>query len=257
MGFNHTENTASFEKLKTQIQEIFDFAIAVDYGVAALKLQLGLLDKGKIQNLPRPDFYKGETTSEKLRSQTHGYKNQLSKYLYLSSFSFFESYIGNVINELIEKEFELVEDLDIRSRISNPKLEGAKRLLNSSSKSSHNGRYEVKSKFLRSEKYLPAKELWIDTTVKILKKRIEDLKANEIPSFLSNFFHLELEETDVNKFGEYRGLRNDIAHGDEIQIGLNKVKEMNRFFKKMAKRIDKHMKNHFVMPKNYKERKTP
>ncbi|MBK6994358.1 MAG: hypothetical protein IPH31_05330 [Lewinellaceae bacterium] len=104
MGYNHTENTASFEKLKTQIQDVFNFAISVDYGVAALKLQLGLLDKGAISNLPRPEFYKGDTTPDKLRSQTHGYKNQLSKYLYLSSFSFFESYIGNVIRELVEKQ---------------------------------------------------------------------------------------------------------------------------------------------------------
>lgn len=253
MAFNHTENTVSYGKLKTQIQQIFDFAIAVDYGIAALKLQLNLYEKGIIANLPRPDFYTAETTSTKLREQTHGYKNQLSKYLYLSSFSFFESYLGNVIKEVVELQLNFLSKSEIHSRISNEKLVNLKRTLNCNTNPKHEDRYISKSNHLRAENYLIAKDLWFDTSIKLLLKRVSDLKANEIPSFLNEYFYISLEEDEIRFFGDYRGLRNNIAHGDDVTVGLKKVAEMNKFFKHLAKKIDKHLIAHFVKPKNYRE----
>jgi hypothetical protein len=253
MSFNHTENTVSFEKLKNQIQEVFNFAISVDYGIAALKIQLKLYDKGKV-DLPRPDYYTSKTTAKQLKNQTHGYKNQLSKYLYLSSFSFFESYLGNVIKEVAELQFDYLDKFEIQTRISNQKLVNLKRSLSGNTNLRHEDRYKSKSNHLREENYLASKDLWFDSSMKLALNKVSNLKANEIPSFLKEYFHLTITEDDIRLFGDYRGLRNDIAHGDEISIGLRKVTEMNNFFKHFAKKIDKHLIAHFVKPKNYREK---
>ena len=64
-------STNAYNVWKVESQAIFDFSVLVSYSVPSLKMQISLLEKGKIQSLPRPDYYRstkeGYYASDNLR----------------------------------------------------------------------------------------------------------------------------------------------------------------------------------------------
>lgn len=242
--------TTAYNTLQSQVQESFDFAVMVCHSVPALKLQMKLLDEGKINKLPDPDYFTKNTTVE-LRSQANGYKENLSTYLFLSSFSFFENYFGTVLEEIFDFNSSIPSDAVIKERLDKNTDTKSKRALKSGYDGRHQQRYEKYSRELKSNDYITPDKLKRIVGFNNLLKTIKELKANQIPEFLINNLKVDISEDEKGKFNTYRQLRNDIAHGDKPSLTLKKVKEANTFLRKFAAKIDDYLTEHFIKLNNY------
>jgi len=174
--------TNAFNTLQNQVQETFDFAVMVCHSVPALKLQMKLLDDGKITKLPDPDYFTKNTTAE-LRSQANGYKDNLATYLFLSSFSFFENYFGAVLEEIFDFNTAIPDNDDIKDSLNNNTDIKSKRALKSGYDKRHQQRYVKYSNELKASDYITPTELKKIVAFNNLHKTINDLKANQIPDF--------------------------------------------------------------------------
>lgn len=246
------KKTSSYITLQTQVQAIFDFAVIVCHSVPALKLQMKLLDEGKITKLPKPDYFEVSNSSSQLREQAKDYKDKLATYLFLSSFAFFENYLGSVLKEVLSLSITIPEKTIIKNSLINNNNTKPKKILRSSFDQRHIQRYQKYSKELNDNDYIHPEKLISIIAVESLINTIQDLKANQIPDFLIKSFKMDISDVDKNTFGTYRQLRNDIAHGDNPRITMNKVKEANKFLRKFAKNIDEYLIEHYVKIHNYK-----
>lgn len=246
------KRTTSYTTLQTQVQSIFDFAVVVCHSVPALKLQMKLLDDGKITKLPDPDYFEANNPTSKLRQQADGYKDKLATYLFLSSFAFFENYLGSVLKEVLNLSVTIPEKTFLNNSLTNNTDTKPKKILRSNFDQRHLQRYEKYSRELDANDYIHPDNLISIIAVENLIKSINDLKANQIPDFLINSFKMDISEADKTTFGTYRQLRNDIAHGDNPTVTMRKVKEANKFLRKFATQIDEFLIEHFVKISNYK-----
>lgn len=246
------KRTTSYTTLQKQVQSIFDFAVVVCHSVPALKLQMKLLDDGKITKLPDPDYFEANNPTTKLREQADGYKDKLATYLFLSSFAFFENYLGSALKEVLELSVTVPEKSSLKSSLTNNTNTKPKKILRSSFDQRHLQRYDKYSRELDATDYIHPDNLVSIISVENLIKTITDLKANQIPDFLVNTIKMDISEADKNSFGTYRQLRNDIAHGDNPTVTMRKVKEANKFLRKFATQIDEFLMEHYVRIDNYK-----
>lgn len=242
--------TVSYNTLQRQVQESFDFAVMICHSVPALKLQMKLLDEGKINKLPDPDYFTLNTTIE-LRGQSTGYKEKLATYLFLSSFSFFENYFGAVIDEIFSFSSLIPTEESLKDSLNKNTDIKSKRVLRSGFDQRHQQRYEKYSNELKSNDYISPDNLKKIIAFSNLKKSVKDLKANQIPNFMINSLKIDVTEDEKGKFNTFRQLRNDIAHGDNPNLTLKKVKEANTFLRKFAAKIDDFLTEHFVKLNNY------
>lgn len=242
--------------LQTQVQSIFDFAVVVCHSVPALKLQMKLLDDGKITKLPDPDYFEANNPTSKLRQQADGYIDKLATYLFLSSFAFFENYLGSALKEVLNLSVTIPEKKALKSSLTNNTNTKPKKILRSSFDQRHLQRYEKYSRELDAANYVHPDNLISTIAVENLIKSINDLKVNQIPDFLINSFKMDISVADKMTFGTYRKLRNDIAHGDNPTVTMRKVREANKFLRKFATQIDEFLIEHFVKIDNYKRSQT-
>ena len=242
--------TNAFNTLQSQVQETFDFAVMVCHAVPALKLQMKLLDDGRITKLPDPEYYTKNTTAE-LRSQAGGYKENLATYLFLSSFAFFENYFGAVLDEIFDFNTVIPNNDSLKDCLTKNTDTKSKRALKSEYDNRHKQRYEKFSNELRANDYVTSAELKKIVAFNNLQKTIKDLKANQIPEFLINHLKIDVTEDEKGKYNTYRQLRNEIAHGDKHSLTLTKVKEANAFLRKFAAKIDDFLSEHYIRLNNY------
>lgn len=253
---NILKNTNAYLRLKKQVQETFDFAVVVCHSIPALKRQIALLNDGTISSLPKPDYFpEGVTPPSQLKQQAIDYKRQLSSYLLLSCFSFFEAFVIDAVNEMIEfhggiekfiRRAEKRERDNINETLSS-NLEKAKRILSKPDKAAHILRYQKYSKTLVDNGYRFPTERFSAYGARMLVQRIGNLRANDIPDLLKNGLYMDISEREIQKFHEIRDIRNKIAHGEKVNLYLRNISEKNNFLRNMAKLTDQHLvKNFFI-----------
>ena len=101
---NMIKHTLAFKRLKTEQQNILDFTVLVCYAIPNLKKSIkGFKENVKnYEKLAKADYFIEEINLPKIEKLVQDYKGDLGKYTLLSAFSFFESYIKDVVNELID-----------------------------------------------------------------------------------------------------------------------------------------------------------
>ena len=57
----------------------------------------------------------------------------------------------------------------------------------------------------------------------------------------------DLTEEEVESFHQIRTLRNNIAHGRKVNLDVKSVTEKNKTLTKLAKKVDLHITNHFMI----------
>src|SRR6185369_13027352 len=60
------------------------------------------LEHNSVPKLPDPDFFQKPTSINRLKEIMPGYKKTLGAFLLLTSFSYFEAYVGNIFKEIFE-----------------------------------------------------------------------------------------------------------------------------------------------------------
>lgn len=264
-------STDSFNRLKSEQQKILDFAVLVCHAVPNVKKTIkGHEKKVKHFSIPKPDYFK-LTTNERLLELSKEYKENLAKYLIISSFSFFESYFKSVLKELLEFQGGIDKFADTISKKhkaiiaqNNNSAKKHKRKLQEPFRKKNYKKYEKHRKALmnHSEFKMPS-ELFSFFGVKHFFELVNSnsFRSAMIPDLLEKGLLMDLNDK-VNKtsslkdkniketFDTMRKLRNKISHGDKTDIDLQKTIDYIRFLKFLSIKIDKHLIENFFILEN-------
>ncbi|MEM7183544.1 MAG: HEPN domain-containing protein [Spirochaetota bacterium] len=115
-------------------------------------------------------------------------------------------------------------------------------------------RYKKYSKLLKEEGYVKPKTILEVSLQKLLLEKLDSLKANEIPTFLEELFHFQIDQTTKDNFQNIRQNRNSIAHGDKkFTPTLNDVIKTNQQLKKLSTEIENYINANLIPLNNYQE----
>lgn len=259
--------TEAFVKWQNNTQEIFDFSVLVHYAVPALKQQIRLVETKKISQLCRPDYYRSHKENYysdpnllcRMKQRAIGYKSHVADYLLLSLFSYFEAFVIDIIKEFLEfhggiSTFQsfavqkskysmtvLSEDKQIKKYRNKLKPTLAK----NQPDRKHATRELKKTLFQFPSDHFAAYGIYM------LGKKIDDLKAKDIPEVLMNVLLIELSVDDVRNFHNIRNIRNSIAHGQTIHLNIKLVTEYNTMMMELARKINEHVSDFFKIYEKY------
>jgi hypothetical protein len=252
--------TNAYLKWKEQTQAVFDFSVLMSYAVPSLKQKIKLIESSGKGTLARPDYYRSHKNNaytsshlfKSLSGRARGYKNQLSKYMLLSVFSFFEAFTSDIVeefflfhggvkerNNLLEKkivaQFQRVDSLVIDLSVLR------------SRKKFEKGRQMEKANILSQEGYLFPSDLLSIYSIKRINQTINSLKAKDILLFLEEVFLMEFSNKEKTNYQSLRQFRNQIAHGESINLSIKQVTEHNKILISLAKKINRHIVAHFFV----------
>lgn len=244
---NGNGHTNAYNLLKSKIQEVFDFASATTQAFPIMRDAIT-----NNQPLPPADYFRGNNSISLLQNQIATYEQNLSTYLFLVSFSYFENYLKNAVIEIIDEYNDCsLTKAQVKSRVDNPIIEAKKLKLRGNNNSKNALQYQKYSQELRNNNYLEADNLFKFTSKNILKSTIKDLKAYQIPDFLKGTLLVQLPPGFASKFKEFSEVRNKIAHGTNPAMSFSDVNSINDFFRKSASKIDLQLTSNFFFPSNY------
>jgi hypothetical protein len=249
------KSSKSYHTLKNQIQLSLDFVLLACHSIPALNGYMKAVEGGEVSKIPDPDIFKTPTEHSRLKEIIPTYKKTLGRFLVLSSFSYFESYTSDVIEEL----FLLNGGIDNLLEISKNKREDdfiKNALLNDKAKTLREPK--DKSKSLKYKKIIDDLEdldykfpLYLLSYFGLCQLRDQpgSMKSKDIPDIMEKAFGVNITEDEKKFFADIRDLRNDIAHAKKgVEVDLRKAIKMNKFLRDFAIKIDQHLvKNFFVI----------
>lgn len=248
------ESSEAHKRLKDQIQDSFDFLVLCCHAVPALNAYIKAVKKGGADKLPDPDYFTEVERHERLQHITPGYKKVLGKFLMLSSFSYFEAYIFDLLKEIFKfhggKEgfLELAKKKrDIIFSSSDPKIEDMVRKLREKPKKGKKEKYAKLNRELSQTSYKFPSDLFAVYAIDFIKGQLNNLKAAQIPQLLQDLLGFNMTDDDEKSFMKMIFQRNKIAHGENIQLELKEALATNEFLRNLAIRIDKHVIKHFFV----------
>lgn len=262
------QHTAAYAKWKKQTQDTFDFSVLVCTAVPTLKRNLKLYEKGIIETLTKPDHYgpAGDLTKEhndrslpQLRKKADGYKEKLSKYILISNFSFFESYVKDVVDEMVS--FHGGSDNFAQSAFSRAsainatrshEVDEACRKLRGQNNPKNKQRSVSATKELTDFGYIFPTDLFSSYGITAFLRSFGNMFAKDIPSILKDGLHMPFSDDEILEFHNIRDARNTIAHGNEIAVDLAKVTKMCQFLRTIALRLDQHILRHYMISEAYR-----
>ena len=262
------QHTAAYAKWKKQTQDTFDFSVLVCSAVPTLKRNLKLYEKGIIETLTKPDHYgpAGELTKEhndrslpQLRQKADGYKEKLSRYILISNFSFFESYVKDVVDEMVAFHGgpeQFAQSAMTRASTINStrtsELDEACRKLRGQTNPKNKQRSANATKELKEMGYVFPTDLFSSYGISAFLRSFGNMFAKDIPSILKDGLHMPFRDDEVLEFHNIRDARNTIAHGNSITVDLTKVTEMCKFLRTIALRLDQHILRNYMISEKYR-----
>lgn len=247
-------NTTAYARLKAQAQENIDFALLVCHAVPALNAYMKAVDSKAAAKLPEPDFFGPLQTHTRLRKLKTSYRKMLGKTLLLSSFSHFEYYIKDAVQEILDYhggKDHLVELLRVRNlesiNSSEPEIEKLRAVLNKPRRSRNRQRQIQAQTRLAELGFRFPSDLLAGYGARRIAVALGDLRAADISAFLEEGLLFQMTEVQKETFGRLRVLRNGIAHGDNVVIELTEAVDASNFFRELAKVIDVHLVRNFLV----------
>jgi len=247
----------SYETLKIQIQHSLDFALLCCYAVPALKGYIKAAEGGEVTKIPDPDYFKLTADNERLKEIAKSYRKILGRFLVLSSFSYFESYVDDIIEETLEFNGGIESFLESakvkRSKVVNldPDMEILVKKLREYKDNSKNEKYRTAVNILADKNYRFPSELFSVFGLMQIQEKCKNLKSADIPHILNSAFGIELTDNETQDFNNIRVKRNDIAHGNITEVDLSEAIKINRFLRKLAIKIDKYFLIHFFIIESF------
>lgn len=251
-------NTKAFNRLREQTQAVLDFTVLISNAVPLLKMTIKQIERGdaKVQ-LAKADYFKGEQNQRLLKESASEYKSNLSKYVLLSNFSYFEAYVSDATNEIFEFHGGIEKMIKAaRERCKqhvNPEDESiinSRRKLQDSYTASKDQKYIKHTNQLLKLNYKFPSELLSSYGIIKLNEELKNLKSKGIPSLLVDGLHFPMSKTEVDEFHRIRDIRNRIAHGKRKSYDMPNAMKCNRFLRELAVRVDSHIvNNYFIIEK--------
>ncbi len=251
-------HTKAYLRLRKQAKEMWDFTVTVCYAIPSLKEQIRLVRKdAEGVSLPPPDYFNNSMSLDEVQSRSADYRSKLSRYIVLSSFSFFEAYVIDAIAEMMEFHDGLnifIDRTQQRAQESILTMDSSviksKRKLQEPEKPAKAQKYQKYSKELVEAGHKFPSELLASYGVRLLAEKIKNLKSVDIPDLLIQALHCKI---DAQRFHQIRDIRNKIAHGrtGEVRLILTKAIKINDDLRNFATTIDKHLIEHYFVLEKY------
>lgn len=249
------QNTKAFLKLREQTQAVLDFTVLISNSVPLLKMTMKNIDKGvEGAQLAKPDHFKGDQNPEQLKSYAAEYKKNLSKYVLLSNFSYFEVYAMDAVEEMLEFHGgaeKLIEDARNRcQKHVNPTDQNIvknRSKLQDSFKNKNKEKYQKFTRLLQDKNFKFPSELLSAYGVQKLSENLNNLKSVGIPELLIDGLHFPMTEAEVIEFHKIRDIRNKIAHGNRKTFDMPSAMKHNNFLRELSVRIDQHIVNNYFV----------
>lgn len=257
--------TESFKRLKLEQQKIINFSLLICHAIPNLKKTIkGEIEKIPFFSIPTPEYFNHESNERLLRLSTD-YKKDLSKYILISAFSFFESYFKSAVKELMD--FHGGKDQYIQNAVQRHR-----RLIHSRDieevlklqeplKKKNREKYNQLLKILDANpQYKRPSDIFGPFGIKHISELVqgENFRSNMICDVLEFGFLMDLSAT-VNKhpdlrdknlretFDVMRNYRNIIGHGDNLDLCFSKTMDFIRFLRYFSTKIDKHLVKYFFI----------
>lgn len=252
------KSSKSYHTLKKQIQSSLDFVLLACHSIPALKGYMKAVEGGEVSKIPDPDIFKTTTEHSRLKEIIPTYKKTLGRFLVLSSFSYFESYTYDVIDELFLINGGINDFLNISKNKRDNFLknidelsEKAKKLRDTKDKSK-SAKYKKIIDELEELDYKFPSDLLSFFGLHQLHEKVKNKKTRKsvnIFPLMKSAFGINISEDEEKEFEKIRELRNNIAHGKEdIEVDLSEAIRINNLLKDLAVKIDQHIvKNFFVI----------
>ena len=249
---SHTKAFAVYRELS---QAHIDFAVLVCYAVPLLKAEIA----GPKPLAHPPDHFKQKHNAKAyLTVHAARYQDELARSLHISIFSYFESYVRELLKEI--SGFHGGDD-QIKSlahkRSSKflaalpPAVKASKRKLQEPAKNNEKPKYEKHSKLLENAGFRFPTELFAHYGItNLLVKASNDrngMRAWEIPNVLADGLLFPISKPERDFFEVNRLLRNEIAHGSAPLISLKDSLGFASKLHTLAAKLDKHSVEHFFI----------
>lgn len=285
--------TASYEIFLSQLKEIYKFSDLVLHSGPLLEENLNRMENNRKNAIPlKPVFLKDICTDEHLRKCLSVYQFSLSKYIFLSTFTFFESYIASVITELFEfhggtEELKRLSALRSvpREYDSNINIEQCRKKLQEYPNKKESFKYIKYTKELERSSFKFPSEILAEYGIDSLKNKIDrrNYKAVLIIHIMKDAFHFDADSVKVrhagkkvtssvtDTFDRFRNFRNDLVHGEYIKNGITHSRHSrsqapekyivfdlknaygySSTIKKIASEFDRHLLNYFFITEKYR-----
>lgn len=195
-----------------------------------------------------------KTYAENLTNCTTNYQSKLATYLYFSTFSYFEAFVMDIAIEMTKSIQAIDRERHVIDFKQNNNITSDLVKLDNEFDPRKIDRYKKFSAKLKTQGYISPEKLLLTSFLDIYNNKIENLKANEIPTFLDKTLLFKMTKEESDTFHSIRDNRNSIGHGAKcFNPNLNDVITANKFFKSLSNRIDKHVVFYFFRIKNYKD----
>src|SRR5579871_744556 len=232
------------------------------YAVPTLKKNIKAIEQN-IPNysLPKNDlFLHDRSTQTELKKLAAEYKQRLSAYLWLSSFSFFEAFVSGALKELIEFHGGADKFIGSGEKAGHraitkvqPKEVVASRAGLSGQYVHHKmDRYRKQTRILTEHNYRFPSELFSSYGIRMLVSKAGELKAAEIPDLLTQALHFDLSTDALQRFDRYRKIRNNIAHCEPGNLSLAGAFDVSKNLRRLASHIDDHLVTHFFVMERFR-----
>ena len=252
------DSSKSHKLYRVQIQDTFDFIYLCCHAVPALNGYIKAVENGSVDKIPNADYFKSVPDYNRLREIKKDYKKVLGNSLTLSIFSYFESYIFDVLKEILE--FQKLDCGKNFLEFANEKRKDSFKLEQSTlqikthvKKLRDRVKPEKKSSYskaigeLSKTSYQLPSQLFTVFGIREVEKNLDNFKAKDIPMIIEVVLGLELTQDETDTFGIMRDKRNKVAHGQGITIELKEAIRYAKFLRNLAGRIDQHICKYFLV----------
>lgn len=177
-------------------------------------------------------------------------------YVLLSTFSFFEAYIKDVLNEMLafhggaealSQQASAREAAFIASQPdgTDPRLRKLRKPAPTDAMRRFSERKLIER--LGQSGYRFPSELLAPFGVRTLARQLLNLKASAIPAILIEGLHVPLDRRHVDAFDQIRVARNKAAHGKPTTLRLFEVSAMNDVLREIATSTEDHLIKYFFV----------
>lgn len=189
---------------------------------------------------------------DNIQNCTSDYQSKLAAYLYFSTFSYFEAFIGELFNEVTSSLPRLDNNSYFQSYTINEINQANFKKIDNPFDGKKIDRYKKLSKKMQAQGYQIPENILFSSLTELLISKIDNFRAVEIPDILENIFRFAMTKEEKEMFHNIRDNRNSIGHGNSSYTpSLTHVTNASKFFKELSSKIDKHFRFYFFKPENY------
>lgn len=248
-------HTKAYERFRKQGIELYDFCVLQSLAIPCLEKQIEDVTGPVIASVPESRFIKNDNiTADEVRRRIRFAGDVIGKELLLSTFSYFEAYVSDALNEILDfhggheaLSRSAARRIDQSDKTLSDRASESRRKIREYPKPSLVQKYKKHLKVLDEEGYLLPSQRMAAYGWNVLSKTVDRLRAERIPDLLKTALLFPISESTTSKFHTLRDTRNKIAHGRRTRYPVNSALMAGTFFRDLAVGIDGHIVEHFMM----------